>query len=70
MVKCSFCGQDLVRGTGKMFVKKEGAVFFFCSNKCEKNMLKLKRPPQSKKWTLAWHAQSQSRHAKAKGEKK
>ncbi len=37
-----------------MFVKKEGTVFFFCSNKCEKNMLKLGRQPQHTKWTAAF----------------
>jgi len=23
-------------GTGKMYVKKDGTVYFFCSSKCEK----------------------------------
>ncbi len=38
-------------GTGKLFVRKDGKVFDFCSSKCEKNMLKLKRKPRTTKWT-------------------
>ena len=38
-------------GTGKMFVKTDGKVIYFCSMKCEKNMLKLKRKPAYIKWT-------------------
>lgn len=34
-----------------MYVKKDAKVFWFCSNKCEKNMLKLKRKPRNKPWT-------------------
>ncbi|MDO8624969.1 MAG: 50S ribosomal protein L24e [Candidatus Diapherotrites archaeon] len=59
MVKCSFCGALIPKGTGKMFVKKDGVVFFFCSNKCEENMLQLGRTPQKTKWT-ALHAQLKS----------
>ncbi|MBA3044001.1 50S ribosomal protein L24e [archaeon] len=50
MRKCSFCKNDMEPGTGKMFVKKDAAVLFFCSNKCKKNMLKLKRNPRRMKW--------------------
>jgi len=51
MAVCSFCGETLKRGTGKMFVKKDGKIFYFCSTKCEKNLLKLKRKPITTKWT-------------------
>ncbi|HDP73690.1 MAG TPA: 50S ribosomal protein L24e [Candidatus Woesearchaeota archaeon] len=37
-------------GTGKVFVQNNGKKIFFCSNKCEKNMLKLKRNPSKLKW--------------------
>ncbi len=55
MVKCSFCGRDIPKGTGKLFVKKEGTAFYFCSNKCEKNLLKLKRSRRKTKWTERYH---------------
>ncbi|MBW2999817.1 50S ribosomal protein L24e [Candidatus Woesearchaeota archaeon] len=51
MVKCSFCGHPIEKGTGKMFVKKDGKILYFCSNKCEKNMFKLKRKSRKVKWT-------------------
>jgi large subunit ribosomal protein L24e len=49
-MKCSFCNSDLEAGTGKMFVKNDGKVLYFCSNKCEKNMIKLRRDPKKVKW--------------------
>ena len=48
---CSFCGDSIEPGTGKMFVKKDGTTFQFCTNKCQKNMLKLKRVPRKTKWS-------------------
>ena len=69
MVKCSFCGEDINKGTGKMFVKVNGIVFFFDSNKCEENMLKLHRTPAKTKWTNAWNAsKSASQKTKTKKE--
>ncbi len=53
MAKCSFCGRDVPRGTGKMFVRKDGSILWFDSKKCEKNMLKLGRVAREHKWTEA-----------------
>jgi len=50
MPKCSFCGSKLKIGTGKIFVKRDGKILYFCSKKCEKNMLKLRRNPSKVKW--------------------
>jgi len=54
MPKCSFCGKSIPKGTGKMFVFTSGKVLNFCANKCEKNMLKLKRKPLKIRWTEAY----------------
>ena len=51
MVKCSFCGEEMRAGTGKLFVFKSGKAVSFCSSKCERNQLKLKRVPRKLKWT-------------------
>ena len=51
MPKCSFCGNEIPQGTGKIFVKKDGKVLNFCKSKCEKNMIKLKRKSRNLKWT-------------------
>jgi len=48
---CTFCGHEIEPGTGKIVVKKDGKILYFCSGKCEKNMLKLKRNPRKLKWT-------------------
>ena len=50
-MKCSFCKTDIPRGTGTMFIKNSGKVFWFCKKKCEKNMFKLKRNPTNLKWS-------------------
>ncbi|HLD43491.1 MAG: 50S ribosomal protein L24 [Ignavibacteria bacterium RIFOXYA2_FULL_37_17] len=54
MATCSFCKEDLREGTGKMYVELDGTVLYFCSMKCEKNRLKLKRNPIKLKWTKAY----------------
>ncbi len=50
MPNCSFCKIDIDPGTGKMLAKNSGKVLWFCSRKCEKNMLILKRNPAKFKW--------------------
>ncbi len=48
---CSFCGEEIEPGTGKIYVRKDGKILHFCSRKCEKNMVVLKRNPRKLKWT-------------------
>ncbi|MBU4501327.1 MAG: 50S ribosomal protein L24e [Nanoarchaeota archaeon] len=50
MANCSFCEKRIEKGTGKLFVYKTGKTLNFCSNKCEKNMLKLGRKARNLKW--------------------
>jgi len=40
-------------GRGKMFVKADGKVFYFCNSKCEKNW-KMKREGKKTKWTRSF----------------
>ena len=66
---CSFCGEDIEPGTGKMFVKKDGTVYTFCSNKCKKNRIDIGRVPRRTKWTVRYNelkASSLSREAPKK----
>jgi large subunit ribosomal protein L24e len=51
MAKCTFCGITLAPGTGKIFVQKDAKILYFCSSKCDKNMLKLKRKPITTRWS-------------------
>ncbi|MDP3066755.1 MAG: 50S ribosomal protein L24e [Methanobacteriaceae archaeon] len=50
MRTCSFCGENIDEVTVKIYVKKDGTVYFFCSSKCEKNRIKLGRVPRKVKW--------------------
>jgi len=52
-MKCTFCGNNISQGTGKVFVDKTSKVLGFCSSKCEKNLRKLHRLPRNFKWTVA-----------------
>lgn len=54
MVRCSFCNKEIDKGTGTIFVYKSGKIVNFCSMKCEKNLLKLKRNPENFKWARRW----------------
>ena len=49
---CSFCGEQLEPGTGIMYVKKDGSIFYFCSSKCRNNY-RLGRVPRRVTWTAA-----------------
>lgn len=49
--KCNFCGKKFEKGFGIMFVKNDGSILYFCSSKCRKNKLKLRRNPKKFKWT-------------------
>ena len=49
-MKCTFCGSNISRGTGKMFVKNTGEIFYFDKSKCEKNFF-MRREKKKLKWT-------------------
>jgi large subunit ribosomal protein L24e len=51
---CSFCGEPIEPGTGKMYVKKDGTVYNFCSNKCKKNRIDIGRVPRRTRWTVRY----------------
>ncbi len=54
-MQCTFCGRMIALGTGMMYVKTDGRIFYFCSSKCEKNMLKLNHNPRKTRWTTEHH---------------
>ena len=49
MVKCSFCGAEIEKGTGIMYVKSDGTVLWFCSHKCLRNW-QMGRNPRKVGW--------------------
>ena len=50
-MNCSFCGKNIEKGRGKMFVKADGTIFYFCSSKCEKNFM-LGRDKKKIRWRI------------------
>lgn len=54
MVNCSFCGGEVRKGTGVMYSKRDGTLFYFCSSKCRHNLLDLGRKGRSEKWTTTY----------------
>lgn len=58
---CSFCGKEMEPGTGKMYVKKDGTVYLFCTNKCSKNMVDMGRVSRTVTWTRAYAREKEVR---------
>jgi large subunit ribosomal protein L24e len=50
-MKCTFCGINIEKGTGKTYARNSGKLVYLCSSKCEKNMFKLGRKPRNISWT-------------------
>ncbi|MFH1391785.1 MAG: 50S ribosomal protein L24e [Candidatus Diapherotrites archaeon] len=50
-----FTGEEIPKGHGHMYVKKDGTIYWFKNQKTETNFLKLKRSPGKTKWTNAYH---------------
>ena len=48
---CNFTHEEIEPGTGMMFIKRDGTVFWFKDSKARKNHLNLKRNPRRLKWT-------------------
>jgi large subunit ribosomal protein L24e len=65
MVKCVFCGRETPFHEGLHLITNEGSVKFYCSSKCRKNALKLKRDNRKVRWAEAFHimrAKSAEKH--------
>jgi len=58
---CTFCGDEIEPGTGRMYIKKDGVVYNFCTSKCFKNMVILRRLPRRTTWTQYYAREKQIR---------
>jgi large subunit ribosomal protein L24e len=54
MVKCAFCGHEESPYKGVHLINNDGSISFFCSGKCRKNALNLRRDKKKIKWTEAY----------------
>lgn len=66
MAKCTFCGKEQDDYKGTFLMKNDGTSNYYCSMKCQKNHLKLKRDKRKIKWTEAFHTVREKRLAKEK----
>lgn len=55
MTKCVFCGREASFHEGVHLITNDGNIKYFCSSKCRKNSLKLKRDNRKVRWTEAFH---------------
>jgi ribosomal protein L24E len=53
MAMCTFCATDIPRGTGMIYVYKNGKQVNFCSRKCEKHATVLKHKGRDMKWVTS-----------------
>jgi large subunit ribosomal protein L24e len=67
---CSFCGTDIEPGTGSIYVKNDGSLFYLCSSKCRRNQTQLKRTARRLKWTEVYEERLRRRAQVAKKMKK
>ena len=51
MAFCSFCNSEIPKGTGEIYVLRDGTSLTFCSSKCRNNHVKLRREGRRVKWT-------------------
>jgi len=69
MVICSYSGKEIPTGQGKMYVRKDGRVLYFYSNK-EFKFYQMKRKPVKMGWTAEARKAKQMRMAAEEHEKK
>ena len=58
---CTFCGTEIEPGTGRMYIKKDGVVYNFCTSKCFKNLVVLGRVPRRTTWTRYYEHEKEIR---------
>ena len=51
MAFCTFCNNNIPKGTGEIYVLRDGTSLNFCSSKCKVNQIDNKREGRLVKWT-------------------
>lgn len=54
IAKCNFCGCEQEDFMGTYLLKNDGSTSYYCSGKCQKSALKLKRDRKRVTWTEAY----------------
>lgn len=48
-MKCSYCQSEIEKGTGMMYVRRTGAIKYYCSKRCMKFEVKYKKKQKEQK---------------------
>ncbi len=65
MVKCVFCGKEEDKHKGTHVIGNDGNIKYFCSSKCRRSALNLKRDRRKFRWTEAFHEMREKAREKA-----
>ena len=65
-MKCSFCGEEVGKGKGILFARRDGSLLYFCKSKCRINF-NMGRKTTKLKWTLR---KEEGKESKSKKEEK
>jgi large subunit ribosomal protein L24e len=52
-MKCSYCTSEIERGTGLVYVKRNGAIRYYCSDRCYKYSELYRKKPSKKEIALS-----------------
>ena len=66
MAFCSFCNNEIPKGTGEIYVLRDGTSLNFCSSKCRVNAIDNKREGRLVKWTSKQEVLSSEKKAEEK----
>ncbi|MCK5631042.1 50S ribosomal protein L24e [Candidatus Bathyarchaeota archaeon] len=58
---CSFCGYEYPQSYGRLYIRNDGTALWFCSSKCRKNSLTLKRDSRKLRWTKYYGKEERGR---------
>ena len=47
-MKCAYCQSEIEKGTGIMYVRRTGAIKYYCTKRCLKFDVKFKKKPNAK----------------------
>ena len=64
MPRCSFCKKNYEFPRGLTLVLNDGNILYFCSSKCRKNQLKLKRDNKKVNWIIKDNSNQTSEEVK------
>jgi large subunit ribosomal protein L24e len=67
--KCVFCGKEQEDFRGTYYMKNDGSKNYYCSSKCMKSSLKLKRDKKKFRWAEGFHVMRDKKRVREKAKK-